>query len=85
MKKYTEGRALIIVIIVMALLLILAPAIVLSSNTEVNQTTRYENVMQAYLYARSGIDSALGWLVETSMKISKMRIHMTEPHFYMET
>ncbi len=64
MKKYTEGRALIIVIIVMALLLILAPAIVLSSNTEVNQTTRYENVMQAYLYARSGIDSALGWLVE---------------------
>ncbi|HPQ46314.1 MAG TPA: hypothetical protein PLP30_03015 [Clostridia bacterium] len=64
MKKYTEGRALIIVIIVMALLLILAPAIVLSSNTEVNQTTRYENQMQAYLYARSGVDSALGWLVD---------------------
>ena len=64
MKKYTEGKALIIVIIIIAMLLILAPAIVISSNTEVFQTTRYDNRMQAYLYARSGIDAALGWLIQ---------------------
>ena len=64
MKTYTEGRALIIVIIVMAMLLILAPAIVLSSNAEVFQTVKYEDRMQAQLYARSGIDAALGWLIQ---------------------
>ncbi|MBN2883529.1 MAG: hypothetical protein JXN10_08365, partial [Clostridia bacterium] len=64
MKKYTEGKALIIVIIIMAMLLILAPAVVMSSNTEISQTTRYDNRMQAYLYARSGIDAALGWLIQ---------------------
>ncbi|MDX1358461.1 MAG: hypothetical protein R3232_06500 [Clostridia bacterium] len=63
MLRNKEGKALVIVIILLALLAILAPAIVISSNTEVNHTTIYRNRMQAYLYARSGIDSALDWLI----------------------
>lgn len=64
MLKNEEGRVLIIVIIMMAILLILGPAIVLSSNTEVKHTTKYENNTQAFLYARSGVDAALDWLVD---------------------
>lgn len=77
MKKYTEGRALIIVIIVMAMLLILAPAIVLSSNAEVFQTVKYEDRMQAQLYARSGIEAALGWLMEDGVIIDDFRNPLT--------
>lgn len=63
MLRSEKGNALIFIIIILAVLIILAPVIVLAANTELKQTKAYEDRTQAYYYARSGIESALEWLV----------------------